>query len=460
MHKRLGFLGSLLLVAMALLMACAPAAAPTPTPTAPPKVAATPTTAPAPAPTTAAPAAKPTTAPAAKPTEPAKPAATTPIKMGYLTPLVGVFAGLGADLRDGWLLYFEEKGNTVAGRKVETITEDTEGKPDVGLTKAKKLVERDGVKLLAGIISSGVAPGVAKYAAEQKVPLIITNAGADALTKQAATPYVFRTSFSNSQNTHAVGEWAYKKGYRKAVILGADYGAGWDHAGGFALTFTQAGGTIVQEIWPPLGSPDFAPFITTIKADQADVVFNFAPDADALRFVTQYAEFGLKGKLPLLGGWLTTENVLPQQGDAALGTVNGYPFIPTMARPQAKAFVAAFEKRFNKPATPQAEFGYSGAMMAAKALEAIGGNIEDTQAFIAALEKAEVEAPRARIKLDKYHGIIHDVYIAEVKKVDGKLVNVEMEKVSDVSQFWKWSPEDYMKLPTTDFAAMKGKWAK
>lgn len=456
MDKRFGIIGSLIFM-VALLVACAPAAAPTPTPTKAP-AAATAAPKPAEATPTAAPAAKPTTAPAAQPTPAAK-VPTTPIKFGYLTPLVGVFAGLGADLRDGWLLYFEEKGNTVAGRKVETITEDTEGKPDVGLTKAKKLVERDGVKLLAGIISSGVAPGVAKYATEQKVPLIITNAGADALTKQAGTPYVFRTSFSNSQNTHAVGEWAYKKGYRKAVIVGADYGAGWDHAGGFALTFTQAGGTIVQEIWPPLGTPDFAPFITTIKTD-ADVVFNFAPDADALRFVKQYTEFGLKGKLPLLGGWLTTENVLPQQGDAALGVINGYPFIPTMARTQAKAFVAAFEKRFNKPATPQAEFGYSGAMMAAKALEAIGGNIEDTAAFIAALEKAEVEAPRARIKLDKYHGVIHDVYIAEVRKVDGKLVNVEMEKVSDVSQFWKWSPEDYMKMPTTDFAAMKGKWVK
>src|SRR3990170_1351572 len=206
--RRIGLLGSLLLVVALVVMACAPAAVPTPTPTkAPP---------------------------------PASP--TTPIKIGYLTPLVGVFAGLGADLRDGFLLYFEEKGNTVSGRKVEIITEDTEGKPDVGLTKAKKLVERDGVKLLAGIISSGVAPPVAAYATEQKVPLIITNAGADALTKQATTPYVFRSSFSNSQNTHVVGEWAYKKGYRRAVIMGADYGAGWDHAGGFAHTFTQAGG--------------------------------------------------------------------------------------------------------------------------------------------------------------------------------------------------------------------------
>lgn len=249
MDKRFGIIGTLIFM-VALLVACAPAATPTPTPTKAPAVA--PTAAPkaAEATPTAAPAAKPTTAPAAQPTPAAK-VPTTPIKLGYLTPLVGVFAGLGGDLRDGFLLFFEEKGNTVAGRKIEIITEDTEGKPDVGLTKAKKLVERDGVKLLAGIISSGVAPGVAKYATEQKVPLLITNAGADALTKQAATPYVFRSSFSNSQNTHVVGEWAYKKGYRKAVIIGADYGAGWEHAGGFADTFTQAASNAFATIMAP-----------------------------------------------------------------------------------------------------------------------------------------------------------------------------------------------------------------
>lgn len=454
MDKRFGIIGALIFM-VALLVACAPAATPTPTPTKAP-AAATAAPKPAEATPTAAPAAKPTTAPAAQPTPAAK-VPTTPIKLGYLTPLVGVFAGLGGDLRDGFLLFFEEKGNTVAGRKIEIITEDTEGKPDVGLTKAKKLVERDGVKLLAGIISSGVAPGVAKYATEQKVPLLITNAGADALTKQAATPYVFRSSFSNSQNTHVVGEWAYKKGYRKAIIVGADYGAGWDHAGGFADTFTQAGGKVIQEIWPPLGNPDFAPFITTIKTD-ADVLFNFAPDADALLFVKQYTEFGLKGKIPVLGGWLTTENIIQQQGDAALGIVNGYPFAATGDRPQTKAFVEAFKKRFNKDASPQAEFGYSGAMVVAKALEAVGGNIEDTEAFIKAMEKVELEAPRGPIKFDKYRGVVNDMYITEVKKVDGKLVNAVIDKVVGVTQFWKWSPEDFLKK--TPYAELKGKWVK
>lgn len=449
MQKRLGVLASVLLALTALLVACAPAAAPTPTPTAAPKAAA--------APTAAAPASQPTTAPAAKPTEPSKPASTTPIKIGFLTPLVGVYASLGGDMRDGFLFYLEQKGNTLSGRKVEVIVEDDEVKPDVGLTKTKKLVERDRVNILAGVISSGVAAGISDYVVSQKVPLILTNAGDDPLTQQKASPYIFRISFANSQNSHPLGEWAYKKGYRTAVLVGSDYPAGWHHTGGFARTFTEAGGKIVQEIYYPLGSPDLAPFITTVKQD-ANIVHTFSAGADGLKFVTQFAEYGLKGKVGLLCNWCTTEDMLDKQGDAAVGVVNAYPFAPTLDRAQTKAFVDAFQKKYNRPVTPQAEFGYAGAMAIDAALQATKGDIENVDAFIKALEQIQIEAPRGPLKFDKYHNVIQNIYITEVKKVDGKLVNTIIETAANVSQFWKWSPEDYLKMP--QYADLKGKWVK
>lgn len=438
---------------MAIVVACTPAAAPTPTPTAPAKAAPAPTTAAAPAatPTAAAPAAKPTEAPAAKP------AVTTPIKIGFLTPLVGVYASLGADMRDGFLLYLDQKGNTLAGRKVEVIVEDTEVKPDVGLTKAKKLIERDKVNMLAGVISSGVAAGIADYVTSQKTPLMLTNAGDDPLTQQKASPYIFRISFANSQNSMPLGEFAYKKGYRTAVLVASDYPAGWHHTGGFARTFTEAGGKIIQEIYYPLGSPDLAPFITTIKQD-ANVVHTFSAGADGLKFVTQYAEYGLKGKIPLLCNWCTTEDMLDKEGDAAVGVVNGYPFAPSLDRAQTKAFVEAFTKKYNRPVPPQAEFGYTGAMAIDAALQATKGNIEDVDAFIKALEGVQIEAPRGPIKFDKYHNVVQNIYITEVKKVDGKLVNAVVETAQNASQFWKWSPEDYLKM--TQYADLKGKWVK
>ncbi len=452
MQRKMGLFGIILLL-VAVLTACAPAAAPTVAPTAAPKATAA-------APAAATPAAKATTAaPATTPAAGAasKPAGTGPIKIGFLTPLQGVYAQLGGDMRDGFLLYLDQKGNTLAGRTVQVTVEDDEVKPDVGLTKAKKLVEKDQVHILAGVVSSGVAAGIADYVVSQKIPLMLTNAGDDPLTQQKASPYIFRVSFANSQTAMPIGEYASKKGYKKAVIIASDYPAGWHHTGGFARTFTQAGGQIIQEIYYPLGSPDLAPFISSIKQD-ADVVHTFSAGADGLNFVKTYNEYGLRGKIPLVGNWTTTEDMLAQEGDAALGVVNGYPFVPTLDRAQTKAFVDAYTKKYNKPVPPQAEFGYAGAMAIDAALQATKGNIEDVDAFVKALENVQIEAPRGPIKFDKYHNVVQNIYVTEVKKVDGKLVNAAIETVPSVSQFWKWTPEEYLKMP--QYAELKGKWAK
>lgn len=417
--KRILWFGFVFLMIAALLAGCAPLATPTPAPAAPPK------------------------------------AAGGTIKIGMPAELTGTFSANAMYMRDGLIQYLEEKNYTLGGRKVELIVEDTEAKPDVGLTKVKKLVERDKVNILAGIISSGVAFAVGDYVVSQKVPLLILNAGDDPLTQQKASPYIFRDSFTLGQITHVTGDWAYKKGYRKVAIVMSDFPAGWQAAGGFARVFTQAGGRIIQEIYAPLGTPDFAPYITAINRE-ADVVFVFV--AEALKFVLQYTEFGLKGKIPLIGAAMTMEDVLQQQGDAALGIVNVHTFFPTIDRSQAKRFVAAFEKRFNRPVHQIAEYGYVGGQILDMALQSIGGNIENTDAFIKAMEKVELDTPSSPIKFDQYHQVIRDLYYAEVKKVDGKYVNVIFDKIPQVSQFWKWSPEEYLKMPM--YNDLKGTWVK
>ncbi len=385
--------------------------------------------------------------------------AKPPIKIGYLTALTGTYAGPGADMRDGFLLYLQQKGNRLAGREVEVLVEDTEAKPDVGLTKAKKLVERDHVHMLAGVFHSGVAYAVAEYAKNQKILLFIQNAGADDLTQRRFSPYIFRDSFSNSQNTHPLGEWAYKKGYRRAAIVSSDYAAGWEYSGGFARTFTEMGGQIIQELYLALGTADPGPFITGIKPN-VDVVYAFHSGVDALRFVRRYDEYGLKKRAILLGpGGLTDDSILPQQGDSALGAVTSGSYSSVLDNPENKAFMDAIRKRYNKPATYFTQAGYIGGLMLEKALEAVQGNIEDRENFIKIFEKVEIRnTPRGPVKFDQYHNIVNNIYICEVKKVDGKLVNAIVETYKDVSQFWKWSPEEYMKMPA--YASMKGKWVK
>ena len=385
--------------------------------------------------------------------------APEPARIGFIFPSSGPFAQPGADMRDGFLLYWSEVGNKAAGRTVEALLEDKAScKADEGLTKARKLVERDRVHILGGIICTPVAYALRSYVIDKKVPILIMNAGADGITQKLRSKYVFRSNFANSDSSHPLGDWAAKQGYKKAVIMASDFGAGYEQIGGFARVFMEAGGQIVQEIYPPLGAPDFAPYLTQIKRD-ADVVSVFFAGADALRFVQQYAEYGLKGKLPLIGkGFLVDEVILPRLADSAEGIVTALHWSAALDTPANKHFLEAYAAKFKRPATVYAEQGYVGAQMIARALEGIKGNIENQEAFLTALEKAEVDAPRGKVRLDAYHSPVHPVYIRKVEKKGGAFQNSVIATYPNTSQFWKWGPDAYLAMPA--YADMKNKWMK
>lgn len=380
------------------------------------------------------------------------------IRIGFIYPNSGPLAQLGIDLRDGFLLYWSEVGHKAGGRPVEVILETkASAKPDEGLTKARKLVERDRVHLLGGIISTPVAYALRSYVIEQKTPLVIMNAGADGLTQRQRSPFIFRPSFSNSDSSHPLGEWAAKRGYRKMVLMGSDFGASYEHMGGLARTFTEAGGQIIQEIYPPLGTPDFAPYLAQIRRD-ADVVAIFVAGADAIRFVKQYEEYGLKGKIPLIGKALAQGDVLSKMGDSAVGIVNAFHWYATVDTPENRRFMESFAAKYKRPADDLAEQGYVGAQVIAQALEAVKGNIEDQEAFLAALRKVEVNAPRGKVRFDPFQNVIHTVHVLRVEKRAGAVQNLPIASFPDTTQFWKWSPDAYLAL--TPYAEMKGKWVK
>lgn len=364
-----------------------------------------------------------------------------PIKIGFITTLTGGQAAGGKEMEEGFRLALDEVRGEVAGRKIQLVVEDDEFKPDVGLTKTRKLVERDQVHLLAGVLGSGVALAVGSYIAGKEIPLVITNAIAKPLTQEKRSPYIFRTSWAGAQGYFPLGPYAVGKlGYRRLVVAYAGYAAGQDQASGFVEYFKRAGGEVVETVAPPLGTADFAPYLAKIaaRAGAVDAVWAWFPGADAVRFVKQYVEFGLKQKIPLIaGGSLVEEQILPAQGKDALGIISADIYTPTWESPENRAFVAAFQKKHNVPPSRYADQGYTGARVIIEALKAVNGQIEEVPRFLEALRKVEVVTGRGPTRFDQHQNAILNVQIRQVREVAGRIDNVVLEVIPGVDQYWK-----------------------
>jgi branched-chain amino acid transport system substrate-binding protein len=366
--------------------------------------------------------------------------AAEPIKIGFMAPYVGVFSKFGSDLRDGFKLYLDEVGNKVAGREILFFNEDDEGKPEVGLVKMRKLVEKDQVHILAGIISSGVAYAVRDYVISKKVPLVICNAGATKLTQDQRSPFIFRSSFANGQQDLAGGWYAYAKmGVRKVIMMGSDYAAGREKAAGFMKTFKFMGGEVVEEIYPPLETNDFAPYLAKVAnfVGKVDRTWAFFAGSDAIRFVNQYDEYGLKEKLKLFcEEGVTDEANLPSQKEAALGVESYARYCIGYDSAENKRFVKEYRKKYNYDPGSLSEGGYVGAKFIVKALEAVRGKIENQEAFLKALRGVKFEAPRGPVRLDEHQNVIFNTFIQRVGKKDGKYNNYVVDTIPDVDQYW------------------------
>ena len=372
-----------------------------------------------------------------------------PIKIGLLTPLTGAASALGKDMLGGTELYLDEIGRQVAGRKIELIVEDTEGVTATALTKARKLVDQDRVHILTGGLLASTGYAIHPFADGAKIPTTYPVMSSDDLTQRKPAKWVVRTGWNSSQSMHAFGEWVGKNlKHRKIAVVAFDYAFGWESVGGFQRTFEEQGGQIVQKIWVPLSTTDFAPFLAQIKRD-ADAVFAVFFGRGSLQFVKQYAESGLKTKLPLLGnGTVTDESVLPQMGDEALGVHTALHYSAALDNPANQKFAKAFEAKMSKVPSYYGETCYTNARWIVEAIKAINGKVEDREAFLAALRKVELkDFPRGPVVIDRWGNPIQNIYVRKVERVGGHLQNSVLFTYPTVSQFWKYNPEEFLKQP-------------
>jgi len=372
-----------------------------------------------------------------------------PIRIGFLAPVTGGGAAVGKDMTSGFTMYLEEIGNQIAGRKVEVIVEDTQGDPAQALTKLRKLVDSDKVLVLAGAFLASEGYALAPKIDEYQIPTLFPVVSADDLTQRKPVKWLVRTGWTSSQPNQPFGEYVAKTlGYKKVVTIAMDYAFGWEQVGGFQRTFEEAGGQIVQKLWPPLGTTDFGPFLAQIKRD-ADAVFGVMVAASALRFPKQYQDAGLKARLPIIGGGTTfDEFVLPSLGDEAIGAITPLIYSAAIDTPVNKRFVKEYKTKYGKIPSYYSETCYTVARWINEGAKAVGGNVEDREKFLAALKRVEIpDAPRGPVKLDARGSPIQNIYVRKVEKKDGELWNTVIHTFPAVSQFWKYKPEEFLKQP-------------
>ena len=353
------------------------------------------------------------------------------IRVGLMLPYTGTFAQLGVAIENGFRMALAEQGGKLGGREVEFFKVDDESEPSKGVENATKLVQRDKVDVLVGTVHSGVQMGIQKVARESGVLSLIPNAGVHAATRALCAPNVFRTSFSNSQPTRALGKVMMDKGHKKTVWITWKYAAGDEAFEGFKEGYTAAGGTIIKELGLPFPNVEFQALLTEIAALKPDAVACFFAGGGAAKFIKDYAAAGLKDKIPLYGSGFLTEGVLEAAGPAADGIITTMHYSDSLDTPRNKAFRLAYAKAYKAQPDVYAVQGYDTGLLLVQGANAVKGDLNNKAALYTAMENARIDSPRGAWTMSKSHNPVQDIYTRRVENKENKVIGVAAKALAD-----------------------------
>ncbi|MFL5201323.1 MAG: ABC transporter substrate-binding protein [Microvirga sp.] len=353
------------------------------------------------------------------------------VKIGLILPMTGPFASTGRQIEAAAKLYMQQKGDTVAGKKVQLILKDDTGTADVTKRLAQELIVQEKVSVLAGFGLTPLALATAPLATQAKVPEVVMAAATSIIPEQS--PYIVRSSFTAAQVTVPLAEWAAKEGLKRVVTIVSDYGPGIDVEKAFTETFTKAGGQ-VENLRVPLANPDFSPFLQKLADAKPDALLAFVPSGVGAQFMKQFVERGLdkSGIRFLAEGSVTDDDLLNNIGDVALGAVTSHHYSAAHDSPENKAFVEAFKKA-NNGMRPNfmAVGGYDGMHLIYEGLKKTNG--AGGQALIDAMKGMSWTSPRGPVSIDpQTRDIIQNIYVRKVERKDGELYNVEFATIPNV----------------------------
>jgi branched-chain amino acid transport system substrate-binding protein len=350
------------------------------------------------------------------------------VKIGVITSLSGPGGYLGQDIRDGIALAIQLGGGKLGGVPVQTIVEDDGAKPGQGKQIVDRLLKNDKVKMFTGIVFSNVAGATVPDVLDAGAFYVSPNAGPSTFAGKDCHPNYFVVSWQNDSLHESAGQLANQLGYKSVYLVAANYQAGKDALEGFKRFYK---GKVAGESFTRLNQTDFAAEFAQIRAAGPEAVFQFEPGGLGIAFLRQYQQAGLTDKIPMVVAAPSLDAVtLSVVGDAALGVNVTSHWNSDFDNPANKAFVAAWEQAYHRPATYYASQGYDTAMAIGAALKGVGGKLDDANAFRQAMMKADFQSVRGSFKFGPNQHPVQDWYALKVEKgADGKLALVTKSKI-------------------------------
>jgi branched-chain amino acid transport system substrate-binding protein len=370
-----------------------------------------------------------------------------PIRVGLVTVKTGPLASGGIDMERALTQYLKERDYTMAGRKVELLVADSGGVAAQARTKIQELVERDKIHIMIGPLDTASALAADDYIRQAQL-LTLSVAAAEDMTQRKPNPWFTRGTSTSSQSAMPLADYCAKTlKYKRMATIADDLAYGHEMCAGFQRVFEDAGGKIVQKLFSPLTVPDYGTYIAQLKTNVDGVFLGFA-GSNGFRFFRQFNEYGLRGKIAVVGGMTAfDEAVLRNMGDEALGIVTACWYSAEIENAINKRFVANFRVDWGYDPGFYAAATYVEAAVLDATLQKIGGKIEDKQAFMKAVRSIKVDTCRGPVSFDKYGNVVASVFIRKVERKDGRLVNRVIFTYPDVSQFWHYKPDEFLKNP-------------
>src|SRR6218665_273530 len=350
------------------------------------------------------------------------------VKVGMLSMLSGPGAGLGVDIRDGFALGLKHKGGKFGGLPVEVLTADDQKNPDVAKQASERLLKRDKVDFMTGIVFSNIMLAVGPSVFDSKTPYISANAGPSQYAGEQCNPYFFNVAWQNDNLHEAVGKTVMDKGFKKVVVLAPNYPAGKDAITGFKRFYK---GAVADEIYTKLGQLDYSAELAQARAAKPDAMYIFLPGGMGINFIKQFVGAGLSRDITLFGpGFSADEDVIKAVGDPMLGMFNSSHWAHDMDNAANKKFVADFQKEYGRLPSLYASQGYDAALLMDAAVRDVKGKIDDKEAVLKALKAAKLDSVRGSFKYNNNQYPVQDYYLRVITKdAAGRVTNKTLGKI-------------------------------